>query len=110
VVVFAIADQQGAGGGCVVEGFAVEGEVVVGDGGFFGWDGRRGLGFVARVGGVGFIGAAGLLLGAKGGQGADEDKRGEGKYAKKGAGRKDAGTAWRLAQGDLRRDSKMRLI
>jgi len=110
MIVFAVADDKGAGRGGVVEGFAVEGEVVVGDGVLLRWNGGRGFGL--GIAGVRLIGMPGLVLGAKGGQGAGEEECGEGRDAKKsggaqkGAGRKDAGSAWQLAQDDLRRTAE----
>jgi hypothetical protein len=100
MVVVAVADDEGACGCGIVEGFAVESEVVVGDGVLLRWDGGGGLGFVACVAGVRFIGVAGLLLRAHGRQGADEQS-----CQQEGAGQKGAGPACQLAQGDLRRDS-----
>jgi hypothetical protein len=72
MVVLAVANEQGTGGGGVVEDFAVEVEIVFGDGGFLGRDGGGGFGFAVGVG----IFGAGWALGLLGVEGLDCTEKG----------------------------------
>jgi hypothetical protein len=62
MIVFAVANQQRAGRRRVVQDLAIEIEVVMGNGGSFGRDRRRGFGLVRVLPGVGLLGAWGALL------------------------------------------------